>query len=343
MLDLRSDVKTLPCGAMRVAIANAELGDDMSGEDPTVNELERQCAELLGKEAAVLVTSGTQGNLVSIYAQTRPGQELVCHELAHIYHYERGGFAAACGCLARPVRGQYGVIDPDDLRPFLTRKPDLHQQPVGLVCLENTHNLCGGTCLTADQTRAVADLAHEHGALVHIDGARIFNAAVALGVSAQELAAPADTITFCFSKGLGAPIGSIVCGPAPTIQRAREARKLFGGALRQAGIIAAGAAYALEHNVAGLAADHAHARRIAETLAAAPGVEIDLGSVQTNIVYFAIRRPDLTAPQLCEKLGEYGIKAGARDDFSIRFVTHLDISAADTDLICQALQEILGQ
>jgi threonine aldolase len=342
MPDLRSDTKTLPCDAMRVAIANADLGDDVSGEDPTVNELERLSAQLLGKEAAVLVTSGTQGNLVSIYAQTRPGEELVCHEWAHINQYERGGLAAVCGLLPRPLAGRYGVLDPEDVRSCFARKPDIHYQRVASVCLENTHNVCGGTCLTADQVNAVADVAHEHGARLHIDGARIFNAQVALGVPAAELAAGADSITFCFSKGLGAPVGSVICGSAEFVQRAREARKLFGGGLRQAGIIAAGGLYALLNNIERLADDHAHARRIAETLAGLPGIRVELESVQTNIIIFQVVRDDLNAPQLCDRLAQYGITAGARDEHGIRFVTHLDISEADTELICQALQEILG-
>ncbi len=341
MIDLRSDTKTLPSDAMRVAIANAELGDDVAGEDPTVNELERECATLLGKEAACLVTSGTQGNLTAVYAQTRPGGELVCHEAAHIYSYERGGFAAICSLLARPLPGKHGALDLDQLCSLLGRRPDIHYQRVSLVCLENTHNACGGTCLNAEQIGAVADVAHEHGARLHIDGARIFNAQVALGVPAAELVAKADTVTFCFSKGLGAPVGSVVCGPADTIERVREARKLFGGALRQAGIIAAGALYALQHNIERLAEDHAHARQIAEVLAASPGINIDLETVQTNIIYFAVHRDDLTAPRLCERLAEYGIRASARDDHNIRFVTHLDISDADTELVCQALQQLL--
>lgn len=327
---------------MRVAIANADLGDDVAGEDPTANELERLSATLLGKEAACLVTSGTQGNLTSIYAQTRPGEELVCHEAAHINSYERGGFAAVCGLLSRPLPGRHGALDADALRALFTRRPDIHYQRISLVCLENTHNACGGTCLTAEQIGAVADVAHEFGARLHMDGARIFNAQVALGVPAAELVAKADTVTFCFSKGLGAPVGSVVCGSAETIQRVREARKLFGGALRQAGIIAAGGLYALQHHVARLAEDHAHARRIAEVLAASRGVEVDLDTVQTNIIYFAVRRDDLTAPQLCDRLAEYGIRASARDDHSIRFVTHLDISDAATELICQALQQALA-
>jgi threonine aldolase len=228
------------------------------------------------------------------------------------------------------------------VRSCFTRRPDIHYQRVALVCLENTHNVCGGTCLTADQVNAVADVAHEHGARVHIDGARIFNAQVALGVPAAELAARADSITFCFSKGLGAPVGAMVCGSAEFVQRAREARKLFGGGLRQAGIIAAGGLHALLNNIERLAEDHAHARRMAETLAGLPGVRVDLESVQTNIVLFQVVRDDLNAAQLCERLAQYGITAGPRDERSIRFVTHLDISAAGTELICQALQETLG-
>jgi threonine aldolase len=342
MIDLRSDTKTLPSPEMRQAIANAELGDDVSREDPTVNALEEMSAALLGKEAALLVCGGTMGNLVSIYAQSHPGQELICHEKAHIYHYERGGFAAVCGMLARPVPGDYGVIAPETVEALFPKKKDLHRQDIGLVCLENTQNNCGGTCLTAAQTAAVADVAHAHGAPVHIDGARIFNAAVALGVSASDLAVPADSITFCCSKGLGAPAGSIVCGSADLVHRAREARKLFGGGMRQAGIIAAGCKYALEHNIERLAQDHANARRIAETLAACPGVEVDLRSVQTNIIFFAIRRDDMTAPEFCHKLERYGIVCGARDEHSVRFVTHLDVSDEDTATVCEALREVLG-
>lgn len=342
MIDLRSDTKTLPSPEMRAAIANAELGDDVAREDPTVNALEEMSAELLGKEAALLVCGGTMGNLVSIYAQSRPGLELVCHEKAHIYHYERGGFAAICGMLARPVPGEYGVIAPETLEAIFPAKRDLHRQDIGLVCLENTHNNCGGTCLTAKQTAAAAEVAHAHGALVHIDGARIFNAAVALGVPAKELAAPVDSITFCFSKGLGAPAGSMVCGEADFVQRAREARKLFGGGMRQAGVIAAGGKYALEHNIDRLAQDHANARRIAETLAECPGVHVDLQSVQTNIIFFSVKRPDVTAPELCHKLERYEIVAGARNETDIRFVTHLDVSEKDTGTVCEALRELLG-
>lgn len=342
MIDLRSDTKTLPSPEMREAIATAELGDDVSGEDPTVNALQEMSAELVGKEAALLVCGGTMGNLTSIYAQTSPGQELICHEQAHIYHYERSGFAAVCGLLVRPLPGKYGVLDPEMLEALFPARPDVHRNSIGLVCLENTQNNCGGTCLTPEETAAAAEVAHCHGARVHIDGARLFNAAVALGVSAKDLAAPADSVTFCCSKGLGAPVGSIVCGSAEFIQHVREARKLFGGGMRQAGIIAAGCQYALEHNIERLADDHAHARRIAETLAECPGIEIDLNSVQTNIIYFSVNRDDMTAPELCRRLERYGILSGARNDTLIRFVTHLDVSDDDTAVVCEGLREILG-
>lgn len=340
MIDLRSDTKTLPSPEMREAIASARLGDDVAGEDPTTNELEARCAALLGKEAGLLVTGGTQGNLVSIYAQTRPGQELICHDLAHIYHYERGGLAAVCGLLARPASGAYGVLAPETVAALYTKK-DLHRADVALLCLENTHNNCGGTCVTPAQTAAAAEVAHAHGTLVHIDGARLFNAQVALGVPAAELAAPADSVTFCFSKGLGAPVGSMVCGSRDFIGRAREARKLFGGGMRQSGIVAAGCLYALEHNIERLADDHRHARQIADALATCPGVSIDLAAVQTNILYFDVERADLTAPELCTRLGERGIAASARSDTNIRFVTHLDISDEDTQVVCGVLGEIL--
>lgn len=341
MIDLRSDTKTLPTPDMRAFIAEAPLGDDVAGEDPTVNELEEVAARLVGKEAALLVVSGTMGNLVSIYAQTRPGQELICHHLAHIYHYERSGLAAVCGLLVRPLTGQYGVLEPDAVAALYS-PCDIHRQDVGLLCLENTHNNCGGTCLSVAQTQAVAEVAHAHGTLVHLDGARIFNAAVALGVSAAELAAPVDSLTFCFAKGLGAPAGSMVCGSAEFIQRAREARKLFGGGLRQAGIIAAGGLYALRHHVERLADDHAHARLIAETLAACPQVEIDLDSVQTNIIFFRLRPGPLTATELCRRLGEYEIVCGARADGMVRFVTHLDVSREQAESVCEALRQVLG-
>ncbi len=341
MIDLRSDVKTLPTELMRQSIFEAELGDDMAGEDPTVKALETKAAELMGMEAALLVTSGVQGNLVSMLAHTQPGQKIILHDQAHILHYERAGLARVAGLLAHLLPGPYGTLDPAAVEEAIW-PPDLHRAATGLVALENTHNRAGGTCLSVEQTEAICAVAHQHGVPVHIDGARIFNAAVALGVEARKLAAPADSIMFCFSKSLGAPIGSMVCGNTDFIQRAREARKLLGGAMRQAGIIAAPALVALEHELPRLAEDHEKARRIATTLSRLPGVQIDMATVQTNIIIFELHREDMTAPELCQRLADYDINAIPQSDVRIRFVTHRDISIEDTERVCAALSEVLA-
>jgi len=273
-------------------------------------------------------------------AHTTPGQMLICHESAHIIVYEQGGVARICGLLVKTLPGDYGALDPCDVQAAVPEE-DLHRAPLGVVELENTHNNCGGTVIAKEQIDAVAEVAHQHGAPLHIDGARIFNAATALGINAKSLVENADSVQFCFSKGLGAPIGSMVVGSKEFIAGARRARKVVGGAMRQAGIIAAGGLFALEHGVPRLHEDHANARRIAETLAALPGIGIDLDSVQTNIIFFQVCRDDMTAPGLCDRLAQYGITAGARDASTIRFVTHQEISAADTDLICRSLTETL--
>ena len=341
MIDLRSDTKTLPTPAMREAMARAECGDDVSREDPTVNRLEEMAATRLGKEAACLVTSGTQGNLTSLMANTHPGQAVICHEQSHVVVYEQGGYARIAGLALYPLPGKYGVIAPETLEAIFPPK-EIHRVQPGVVCLENTHNICGGTVLTAAEIGAVADAAHAHGVPLHIDGARIFNAAVALGVPAADLAAPADTVTFCFSKGLGAPVGSIVCGTAETIERVRWARKVLGGGLRQAGVIAAAAIVALEQMVERLAEDHANARQIAETLAGCRGIEVDLASVQTNIVRFNILRDRLTAQQLCEQLKDEGVLGMAAAPQAVRLVTHADVSAEDTRKVCEVVKTVLA-
>ncbi len=341
MIDLRSDTKTLPTPQMREAMMRAEVGDDVSGEDPTVNHLEEVCADLLGKEAGLLVTSGTQGNLVSMMAHTQPGQMVICHNLAHIVVYEQGGLARICSLLVHPLQGKYGALDPDEVEAAVPPE-EIHRVRLGLVELENTHNNCGGTVLSGEQIASVAQVAHRHGAPLHIDGARIFNAATYLGVKARDLVASADSVQFCFSKGLGAPIGSMVVGSRDFIKEARRARKVVGGGMRQAGILASAALMALEAGIPRLHEDHARARQIAETLAALPGIEIDLESVQTNLLFFRVCREDMTAPQLCDRLAQYDVKASARDKASIRFVTHRDVTAQDTQVVCSALQEILA-
>ena len=341
MIDLRSDTKTLPTPAMREAMARAECGDDVSREDPTVNRLEEMAAARIGKPAACFVCSGTQGNLTALLALTHAGQALMCHDQAHVFFYEQGGYARLAGLALYPLPGKYGVIDPEVLEEAFPPY-EIHRVQPGLVALENTHNRAGGTVLTAAQIAAVAEVAHRHGVPLHIDGARIFNAATALGVTAAELAAPADTITFCFSKGLGAPVGSIVCGEADVIERVRWARKILGGGLRQGGVIAAACIVSLEQMIDRLGEDHAHARQIAQTLAECPGIEVDLDSVQTNIIRFDVTREDLDAASLCEKLKAHGVLGGPFSARAIRLVTHGDISAADTETVCQVLREVLA-
>ncbi len=341
MIDLRSDTKTRPTEAMRRAMAEAEVGDDVDREDPTVNKLEAVAADLLGKEAGLLVTSGTQGNIVSLLALTEPGEKLILEQDAHIFHYERGGVARLAGLMVHTLPGHYGAMNPAEVEAAIWAE-EIHRAPTGAVALENTHNRAGGTCLSVGYTNDICEVAHRQGVPVHIDGARIFDAAVALGVEAKELVAAADSVTFCLSKSLGAPVGSVICGREAFIARAREYRKMLGGGMRQAGIIAAAGLVALEQELPRLHEDHQKARRIAEVLAELPGVRLDLATVQTNMVLFELQRADMTAPQLCERLAEWDIQARARNEVQIRFVLHRDISFKDTEQICVALKDILG-
>lgn len=341
MIDLRSDTKTQPSELMRRAMYEAETGDDVAGEDPTVNELEARSAELLGKEAAALVTSGTQGNLVSMMALAQPGDKVILHEQAHVFYYERAGLSRIAGLLAHLLPGRQGVMDPAEVEAAIW-PAEIHHPPTGLVALENTHNREGGTCWSVEQTQVVCEVAHRHGVRVHLDGARVFDAAVALEVDPRQLVAPVDGVTFCLSKGLGAPMGSLVCGEADYVQRAREFRKMLGGGMRQAGIVAAAGLVALQHEVPRLHEDHEKARRLAETLYELPGVQFDMDTVQTNMIIFELHREDMAAPQLCQRLADYGIKAVAQSEVRIRFVTHRDISFEETDTVCGALREVLG-
>jgi len=341
MIDLRSDTKTRPTEAMRRAMAEAEVGDDVDREDPTVNELEAVAAELLGKEAGLLVTSGTQGNIVSLLALTEPGQKLILEQDAHIFHYERGGVARLAGLLVHTLPGHYGAMNPEEVEVAIW--PDeIHRAPTGTVALENTHNRAGGTCLSVEHTNNICRVAHRHRVPVHIDGARIFDAAVALHVEARELVAEANSVTFCLSKSLGAPVGAVICGEEAFIAQAREYRKMLGGGMRQAGIIAAAGLVALEQELPRLREGHKKAIRIAEVLAELPGVKLDPATVQTNMVLFELHREDMTAPQLCERLAEHSIRARARSEVQIRFVLHRDISFRDTEQVCVALEKVLG-
>jgi threonine aldolase len=338
VVDLRSDTLTLPTPEMREAMACAEVGDDVWEEDPTVRRLEALAAERLGKEAGLFVTSGTQGNLVSVLAQTWPGQEVVLDVDAHIFNYEVAGTSVIGGVQMRPVKTERGFLSPAQVREAL-RPNNIHIPPTGLVCLENTHNRHGGTCCTPEEIAAVAAVAHEAGVPVHLDGARLFNAAVALGRPARDFARNVDSVTFCVSKGLGAPVGSVVCGRADFIARARRIRKMLGGGMRQAGVIAAAGIVALERMVDRLAEDHANARALAEGVARLPGMRIDLASVQTNIVIFRVDRPQ-GVDELVKGCAARKVKIHAVSPTSIRCVTHKDIDADDIASTLDAFKEI---
>lgn len=327
-IDLRSDTFTQPTPAMRAAIASAPLGDDVFGEDPTVNRLEALAAARLDKEAALFVASGTMGNLVSLLAHCGRGDEAIMGDAAHTYIYEQGGAAALGGIHPRALPTQPdGSLRLEDIAAAI-RNDDLHFPVSRLVCLENTHNRAGGAMLTPAYTAAVADLAHSRGLKLHIDGARIFHAAVAQGVDVQELARGADSITFCLSKGLAAPVGSVVCGEEAFIRRARRARKVLGGGMRQAGVLAAAGIMALEEMVARLAQDHANARLLAEGIAPLPGIQIDRDRVQTNIIIFSLDHPHLGPAELAARLRQRGVGVLTIGNQRLRAVTHYGIETA---------------
>ena len=338
VVDLRSDTLTLPTPEMREAMAHAEVGDDVWGEDPTVRRLETLAAERLGKEAAFFVTSGTQGNLVCVLGQTSPGQEVLLDADAHVFNSEVAGAAVIGGVQMRPLRTERGFLTPDQVREAL-RPANIHIPPTGLVCLENTHNRHGGTCCTPEEIGAVAAVAHAAGVPLHLDGARIFNAAVALGRPARDFTRDVDSVTFCVSKGLAAPVGSLVCGSADFIVRARRLRKMLGGGMRQAGIIAAAGIIALERMVDRLADDHLNARTLAEGLAKLPRLRIDLASVQTNIVILRVDRPG-GVDELVTGCAARKVKLHAMSSTFIRCVTHKDVDADDIGRALDAFTEI---
>ncbi|HET7340133.1 MAG TPA: GntG family PLP-dependent aldolase [Methylomirabilota bacterium] len=343
-VDLRSDTLTLPTPEMREAMARAEVGDDVWGEDPTVQRLEAMAAARLGKEAGLLVTSGTMGNLVSVVAQVQSGQEVILDLDSHIYNYEVAGGTVVANAQMRPVQTERGFLTPAQVQEAI-RPANIHIPVTALVCLENTHNRHGGTCCTPEEIAAVAGVAHAAGVAVHMDGARLFNAAVALKREPREFAAPVDSVTFCLSKGLGAPVGSVVCGSAAFVQRARRVRKMIGGGMRQAGIIAAAGVVALERMVDRLAEDHVNARRLAEALAAIPGLDVDLDSVQTNIVIVRVSRGDRGASVKATEALVAGcaarkVKVHAMGPAAIRCVTHKDVDADDIRRAIDAFREL---
>jgi threonine aldolase len=323
IIDLRSDTVTQPTPAMRTAMANAVVGDDVFGEDPTINQLQELSAERMGKETALFVPSGTMGNLVALLAHCNRGDEVILGNQAHTFLHEAGGISALGGIHSYQLPNQTdGTLALDDIRAAI-RPDDPHYPITRLITLENTQNRCGGIPLSVKYTRSVGDLAHNNGLILHLDGARIFNAAVALKVKAADLAAPCDSVTFCLSKGLCAPVGSVLCGSKTFINRARRIRKQLGGGMRQAGILAAAGIVALETMVDRLGEDHARARRLAKGLSSIPGLIIDLRTPYTNMIFLSLDKSiPLNALQVIERLNSYGVKI---DDVSMRgfrLVTH---------------------
>ena len=322
-IDLRSDTITHPTPAMREAMANADVGDDVFGDDPTVARLEARVAQVLGKEAAVFTPSGTMANQLALRAHTEPGDEILVDANAHIYYYETGGPAALAGVMCRCLPGVRGIFTARDVEAAL-RPADQHFPTTKLVCVENTHNRGGGSIWPMERIREVAGVSRHHGLRLHLDGARLWNVAAATGILEHIHAEPFDSVSVCFSKGLGAPVGSALCGSRQFIQRARRFRKMFGGGMRQAGIIAAGALHALDHHRARLAEDHANARALAEGLSQLPGLELDPASVQTNIVMMRVKgRP---AAALASQLNEAGVRLLALGPDTLRAVTNLMVS-----------------
>jgi threonine aldolase len=344
MIDLRSDTVTKPSPEMRLAMANAEVGDDVFGEDPSINRLQDMTADLLGFEAALFVPSGTMANQLCIKAHTQAGDEIIMEQSNHPFRAESGGVAALAGVQVNQIHGQRGVITAAQIAPQIRSGEDPHHAPTRLVCLENTHNRGGGTIYPIDTIREIRDLTQQHHIPLHLDGARLLNASVAMGVPATEITQYFDTATLCLSKGLGAPVGSLLAGSTDFVKRANRFRKMFGGGMRQAGIIAAAGIYALENNVERLAEDHHHAKLLAERLAQAKGVRLDPKYVETNILFIELdlEAARLDAYALMAGMREGGVIANASSPTTMRLVTHLDVSRAQVEQAAEVICHLLG-
>ena len=342
VVDLRSDTVTRPTPAMRRAMAEAEVGDDVYLEDPTVNALEARAAEIFGKQAALFVPSGCMGNLIAIKVWTHHGDEVICEERSHVNLYELASMSAIAGCMPRVARGQDGILTWAEIEAVI-RPKIYYDSQTALVCLENTHNMAGGTLYTAAQISDICNHTHSIGLKVHLDGARVFNAAVALGVSVSEIASDVDSVMFCLSKGLGAPVGSMVVGSHAFIEKSRIYRKMFGGGMRQAGVLAAAGLLALEESPKRLAIDHQNAKLLAQGIAKIPSLQIDPNAVKTNIVIFDCKQTGMDAVQLCDALKPHGIWALDTAPYSVRFVTHCDVDAEGCERALSVLREVLSK
>ena len=340
LIDLRSDTVTRPTPAMRKAMAEAEVGDDVFGEDPTVNALQEKVAHLLGKEASLFVPSGTMANQLSIKSHTQSGDEVIIELSSHPYNFEGGAGAALSGIQFQCLKGVRGILDASQIEEAI--RPEDHHFPVTrLVCLENTHNRGGGSIYPLEKISEIYRLAKSKGLLLHLDGARLWNASMATGIKPEEYAQWADSVSVCLSKGLGAPIGSLVAGSKSFIDRVHRFRKMFGGGMRQAGIIAAAGIYALDHHIERLKDDHQNARRLAVGLKEFKGVSIDPKHVETNIVIFDVSNTGMTGAQVSEAMKKEGVLIHAFSRTQIRLVTHLDITSEDIETALKAFEKIL--
>ncbi|MCW3095976.1 MAG: L-threonine aldolase [Chthonomonadaceae bacterium] len=336
VIDLRSDTVTRPTAAMRAAMAEAEVGDDVYEDDPTINSLQKRAALLMGKEAGLFVPSGTMGNALALMTHTRPGDEVLMDSDAHSMLYELGLPATLAHVLTRQFRSRAGVPDVDEIAGYI-HPANLHAPGTSLIILENTHNRAGGTVIPLEVHKAVQSLAKAHGLALHLDGARLFNAVIATGIPAAEFAACTDSVTFCLSKGLGCPVGSVLCGTHTFVDRARRFRKMLGGGMRQAGILAAAGVYALENHIERLAEDHHHARQLAAGIADAPGIMLETRDIPTNMVYFRTQFP---AAQVADALAAHDVLCGVTGPNRIRLVTHLDIDSEDINRAITILNQV---
>jgi len=338
-IDLRSDTVTQPCQGMREAMARAEVGDDVNGDDPTVIRLQEEVAGLLGMEAGLFVPSGTMSNAVAVRTHTQPGDEIITEEHSHLYVYEGGGYAALSGCSIALVTGKYGLVNPEDVRKRIRKSEgsQSHFPNASLICLENTSNRGGGTCYSLETLTEIGDIARESDCRMHLDGARFFNAVVASGNSASELVAMFDSVSVCLSKGLGAPVGSVLVGSKPFIQEAHRWRKMFGGGMRQSGILAAAGLYALEQNFDRLKDDHNHARKLAESIQGLHGLHISMDTVESNMVYVQTEK---SADKWKQQLEEQGVLCFALGENTLRLVTHLHIDEEQVEEVGKVFEDL---